>query len=462
MSEPTKVQTKKRAPVMAFAPLTSNAPEVNDSKYLGKPWVPCGTHNLFREFLRALADNCSPLNTVVNIFALYFAGKRFIFRDAAGEEVVRASQVWNALHMEDGESYFRRALAKDIALLGDRSFEIVMNRMGQPAALYHLDAMRLRVGHKEDGRIKNFYWCSNWFKSLNGYSKQYPIQTLNAFGSDGMSTTGKGVMFARDYHQGQDYYGLPMYLPALTDAEVFTAIARFNLTQIRTGFKAGTHVHMKVANRDEYDMDQVNQDFRNVYTREDGDGLIVTMGNDQEEVTITRLERGDHAGELDKMGDRAEQVIYKACGLPPILAGVDVSTGLSGKGLALDQSVTQFLRTQIVPRQWMLTDAALRIVQMCGVTEAVTCEVEQLIPFDPAADPALVRQTYLRSHTVNEDRLLNGLGKLTTDGEPEKADGSNLDPRGFLLLIEAGGAVKGANEDTGEPSEDTKKQDANG
>ena len=163
-------------------------------------------------------------------------------------------------------------------------------------------------------------------------------------------------------------------------------------------------------------------------------------------------ERGDHAGELDKMGDRAEMVIYKACGIPPILMGVEVATGLSGKGLALEQSVTQFIRTQVEPRQKFITDDALRLIHMCGITEAVTCEIEQLAPFDTATDPAMKRQTRMRSITVNEERLESGYGRLTKDGLEEAPDGSNLDPKGNMLLIEAGSSITGTNEPTGEPT----------
>jgi len=431
--------------------IVGNTPVVNDKSNANEDFVRCGLFNRYREFLRGLADNSPALNTVVRTFALYYAGRRLIFRDRNGEEIERATEVWNAL-FPDGEASWRKAVAKDMALLGDRAFEVVYNTLGQPAAIHHIDAMRLRCGKKDElGRVNFFRWCSNW-ELTNRYSKDYPQIRIPAWGTPEAKVAKKGIMFAKEYHQGQDYYGMPPYLAAITDVEVSVHIPQFNISQLRGGFKPGVLAHLQT-NLDEADLEQLDKDFDEVFMGADGKPYMLTVGNKDEALTVTTLKRADHAGELDKMADRAEQVIYKSVGLPPILAGVDVSTGMSGKGLALDQSVTQFLRTQIQPVQWMITDDALRIIQLCGVAEAVSCEVEQLVPFDPATDPALQRQTYLRSRTVNEDRLAGGLGKLTIDGVPEE-QGGELDPKGEMLLIEVGTGANMNEEQDANPKED--------
>lgn len=435
----------------------SNAPHIDANSNRNEAWVKCGRNNLFREFLRALADNCAPLNNVVNTMGLYIGGRRLVFKDANGEEVVRAAEAWNSLHLEDGEAYYRRAVSKDLALLGDCTVEVIGSRGGGIASIHHIDAMRVRLGKKDEkGRMREVHFCSNW-ELTSKYSKDYPIIPIPVFGSDGYRSQLKGVIYRKDYHQGQDYYGMPWYLPALTDAETLAVIARFNLTQVGTGFRPAFHLHV-FSNRDEADLAELDESIEATFTGEDGKAYIVTMGTQAEGAPqITKLERGDHAGELDKVSERAEQVIYKSCGIPPILMGVSVPTGLGGQALALDQSVTQFMRTQVQPRQWLLTDTALQIVQLMGISEVLTCEVEQLIPFDPAADPALQRQTYLRSRTVNEDRLAGGLGKLTLDGIPEE-EGGVLDPKGELLLIEVGGQGSNLNEE--EDAEPKQKEEA--
>jgi hypothetical protein len=384
-------------------------------------WVPRGKNNLFREFLLALCHNVAPLNSCINTMALYIAGKRLVFKDANGEEVQRAHEKWLALNAEDGEAAFRSRVAKDLSIQGDRAIEVVMSK-AMPQAVYHIDAMRLRSGKKDDrGRVKNYYWCSNW-ERYTKFGKDYPVTAIPAFGSEGMKTAGKGILFAKDYTPGEDYYGMPWYLPALTDAEVWARIPVFNRTQLDTGFRPAFHIHV-FTNSDEQDIEELDANIEEVFTGADGKTYALTTGTKEEGAPVlTKLERGDHAGELDKMADRAEMVIYKACGIPPILMGVDVPTGMSGKGLALEQSVTQFMRTQVEPRQKFLTDDALRLRadvrdHRGGIVRGRTTDAVRQCDGSRMAAPSAVavhdgeRAPVLHRHGQAHDRRQAGRGR---------------------------------------------------
>lgn len=457
--EPTTATRVGTGTIKVVQNIQGNAPLIEAVDNRTEQWVKCGKNNLFREFLRALADNCAPMNSCVNTLGLYIAGKRLVFKDSKGDEVDAATAKWAELTMRHGEAAFRSRVAKDLALLGDRCVDVIYSKSGI-AEVAHMDAMRLRSGKKDSaGRINEYFWCSNWEKT-HKHSKDYPIIPLPAFGSDKMKEAGRGISFAMDYHQGQDYYGMPYYLPALTDAEVFSRIAEYNRVGIDTGFTPRFHLHL-FTTKDNEDVKQLDENIEQVFTGADGKKYIFTYGTKEEGAPVfTPIKRGDEPGELDAMGDRSEMVIYKAFGIPPILMGVDVATGMSGKGLALEQSVTQFLRTVVEPRQKFITDFALQIIQLCGVAGVVECEVEQLNPFDAATDAALKRQSYLRSTTVNEDRMASGLGRLTVDGTPEK-EGGVLDERGNLLLIQVGtgGGQAGEEEPKDEPKDPKTEKD---
>lgn len=438
-----RIGKKKLLRVVNMSALPGNTPVTDPNLNKTDQWVWRGKHNLFREFLRALADNCAPLNACINTMGLYLAGKRIVFKDANGQEVEEAAAYWNGLHAQDGEAHWRKAVAKDIALLGDCAYEVILAHGGGFSGVYHLDAMRLRSGKKDQatGRVNSYYWCSNWEKH-KGDKAKYPVIEIPAFGGPGMRAAGKGLLYARDYHQGEDYYGLPFYLPALTDAEVFARIAHFNRTQLDTGFRPAFHIHA-ITNADTENTDELDTSIEEIFTGFDGRTYALTTGTRDEAPIITKLERGDHAGELDKMADRHEMVIYKACGIPPILMGADISTGLGSKALALEQSVTQFIRTVVQPRQYLITDGALRLVQLGGIRGVVSAEVEQLTPFEDANDQVLSRNAYLRSTLLWEHRAANGQGPITTDGQDPRPDRSNWDARNFLTLIEvkAGGSA---------------------
>ena len=440
----------------------SNAPAILATEYRNEPFVRHGRHNLFNEFISALRDNVPAVNTSVDTFAQYIAGLGLEFLDKDGKEIPAAMDKWRDLmshgtSVEDGEDYFLNAVAKDIALVGYAAMEVISGGDGKPAAIHHLDASRLRSGKKDAaGIIQNHYWCSNW-ELYAKRSKDYPLVTLPSWEAPGFQP--KRVLVYKGYHQGIDFLGLPWWLPAITNAEVLSRIPVFNRTQLDTGFRPSFHIHV-FTNKDETDLIELDENIEAIFTGQDGKSYAVTTGTPQEGAPVfNKLERGDHAGELGGLEDKYEQIIYKAFGIPPILMGVDVNTGMSGKGLAIEQTLTLFQRTKIAPFQKYITNPAKRAVELCGIP-VHECRVKQLTPFDAATDAALKRQSYLRSVFVWEDRMTSGLPIATVDGKDPNPNRSNWDPRMNLLLIEAGSAQANTNEEQ-DANKDTNKDESN-
>lgn len=389
----------------------SNAPAILSTEYRNEPFVRHGRRNLFNEFLRALADNCPPLNACVDTMAQFIAGHGVEFVDKDEKPIEEANDKWAELlsqgqAIEEGPDYFGNAVGKDVGLVGYGSMEVVFSGEGQPAAVYHLDGSRLRSGKKDEiGLIQNHYWCSNW-EQYAKRSKDFPLITLPSWEAEGRQK--KRVIVYKSYHQGTDYLGLPWWLPGITNAEVLSRIPRFNLTQLDTGFRPAFHIHV-FDNSDEADLIQLDESIEAVFTGQDGKSYAVTTGTVAEGAPlITKLERGDHAGELQTVEDKYEQAIYRAFGIPPILMGIDVNTGMSGKGLAVTETLSLFVNTKVKPLQRALTVPAKRIMDLCGI-KTHEARIKQLTAFEPAKDPVLQRQTYIARTTVGEDRLANGL-----------------------------------------------------
>ncbi|MBP6643385.1 MAG: hypothetical protein KA186_09865, partial [Flavobacteriales bacterium] len=158
--EPTTATRVGTGTIKVVQNIQGNAPLIEAVDNRTEQWVKCGKNNLFREFLRALADNCAPMNSCVNTLGLYIAGKRLVFKDSKGDEVEAAKVKWAELTMRNGEAAFRSRVAKDLALLGDRCVDVIYSKSGI-AEVAHMDAMRLRSGKKDSaGRINEYFWCS--------------------------------------------------------------------------------------------------------------------------------------------------------------------------------------------------------------------------------------------------------------------------------------------------------------
>jgi hypothetical protein len=382
--------------------LVSNAPAIPENRRDNLPYVPFGANNLYPELILGLVDNCGPLGACTQRFAPYIAGHGVEFLDDNDEIIDEAQSKWLDLTISQGEDYLLEATSIDIAIMTAKSWHIRYDSRGIPAAVDHIDVSRIRSGKKDAlGKINDFYFCSNWRLRNSSHYKEVRIPS---YGFDRK----EGLIYQHRYHPQNDYYGPPEWIPALADAEVLTRIPAFNRTQIDTGFKPGMLINVKIANKDDADLDQLDEDLEMTYTGEDGKTYMLHASNLDEDIEITKLERGDHAGELDATRKVSKEEIYHTYGMPPILMGVDVSTGLGGQGLAIEQTLEMFTNTRVLAKQKYITRDAKRIIEACGIKVA-KCRIRPLIPFEPAKDEVLQRQTYIARTTVGEDRLANGM-----------------------------------------------------
>ena len=401
-----------------------NAPQIGDSRYYSDPWVRFGRSNLYPEFVRALADNCAPLGACVERFAQYVAGDYVRFYTEGDKDKVEhkeAARKWKELLQDTSEDELLYATALDRALLNTHAWQVLYDGTGMPARVLHLDVSRFRSGRKVDGIVKTGYWSSDWVRYKQDDYKPVELPMW------GQPNNGKPVViYARTYKQGRDYYGEPHWMAAMSDAEVLTRIPRFNLTQIDTGFRPGVHAHL-TTNRDDASVDEIDENFEMVYTGENGKAYVLTVGSEKETLQITKLERGDHAGELDATRKVSKEEIYHSYGIPPILMGVNINTGLSGQGLAIEETLQMFNNTMVYPHQKPIVQSITKILNACGI-EGFYAEIESIVPFEPAKDPVMARQAFIAATTVNEYREANGMEPFT-------------DERGDRLLCDA---LKGA------------------
>jgi len=403
-----------------------NTPDVSWKVQPGEDWIPFGRRNLFPEFVVGLLHNFQPALSAVDTMSLYLAGDGVEFLDAAGKPIQEAADAFAELTQLQGQSYFLRSVYKDLVIMGHRTFEVAYDRTQRPAALYHIDATRIRCTPKnaETGIVEGFRFCSNW-ELQKGNKTDFPIINFDAWNAGITGPKDKQLSFRKLYVPQQDYYGLPWWIGALTDMEVGMGVPRFNRTQLETGFRPAFHIHV-FTSKDDFDLRKLDEDIEMVFTGVDGKSYVVTHGPLNEGApAITKLERGDHAGELDKMGDRAALIAYNAIGVPPILQGADVNAGMGGQGLAIEQTVTMFQRMKCVPYQAMVNEDLKAVITEMGVKGIAKVRSLQLSPFDQATDPVLNRQTYIARTTLNMDLMNNGL-------EPRKPG----DPMGEMLLCD--------------------------
>lgn len=365
-------------------------------------WVWFGEENLAPEHWRELADNCVPLGRCLDIATLFLAGKGIEFVDKEGEVIEEAQARFQEWVSETTEEEFLNRTFSDVALLNAFTWDITPlgNQSHRVGRVRHRDAMRFRVGKPDDeGVISQYWYCTDW--TLYKRRKRYAPKPLEIFDPNKLQAI--ATLYAKTYKQGRDFYGEPWWLPATEDAEVWCKVPKYNRTQMDTGFSPVVHLHLETE-RDEADIDKMYDAINESYMGATGQGLFLTFGRKGEEVKLTPLQRGDHAGELDAMRDNAEKIILRAYGVSPVIYGMDdVNTGMDGASAALQQAVQQFQRTFVEPRQKIVTSKLTMLMNLDGV-KVWDCRIKPLNIIDARVDEVQDRQAYMRAVTVDEHR----------------------------------------------------------
>lgn len=418
--------------VYAYLQQGSISPYV-DERFIGKEWVYFGKRNLWPEQIIELVENCAPLMQCVNTAAKLIAGDGLQFLDKSGKELEKPRQFLNDVLLQGTtEEEFLHAIAMDVAILNAPALMLDRAAGGDIVRVEHLDVSRLRSGKlQEDGEPETYFWSSNWAKVGRGGDKYAPVPYPRFVPG---STSGENeVIYGKTYFPGAagDTYAKPWWLGAIPAAEVWTKIDTFNKGQIDTGFSPSVHLHT-FTNKPEDELDAYDKKVMQAYSGAMGRGLFHTYGlPDEGAPQITKLERGDHAGELDAIAERCEKVIFKAYGIPPILMGVETTTGMDGAANALKQAENWCDRMLIQPKQQLITAQLVRIMNEIGYKDVWEAKIERTNVFEMMLDQTAYGQAVMASITKDEFRQSYlGLEPLAEGGsEMVRTSGGSQQPQ---------------------------------
>jgi hypothetical protein len=435
------MKLKSNVRFLSYMKQGTNAPQVVE-RYTGNPWVYFGANNLFPEAMRTLADNCVPLSRCVEMAAMFISGDGIKFKDREGNELEAAQKLFQSWLADTTEEAFLYATAMDVALLNTLSWQVRRAAGAGIVRLDHIDVSRIRAAEMKDRRIPAYWFSSDWSRvgTRGGAEDRYRPIEIPAY--DPKKPAPIELWYAKTYKQGRDYYGEPWYLSAVPDCEVWAKVPVFNRTQIDTGFKPTIHLHLPYSG-DPKEVDKVIDDIRDAYTGANAEGLFCTFGLPGEVgATLTPIERGDRAGELDLIRDNAERVIVRGYGVPDILYRMDTTGGLTSQGSALKAAMDQFQSTFVEPKQKLITRSLVKLLNDAGMADVWEAEIEELEVFE---EESYTEKIMLTAMTVNEIRDEMDMPPLDDD-------------RGLMIPSLDGAASPGAQIPAEQNSPDTEDQ----
>lgn len=412
--------TAKRPAPKFFAYLKQGdiAPYVREEKWTQDPWIHHGEDNLWPEKLRTLVDNCAPLERAITMLAKFIAGHGLRFYappDANGKrgpELPAAQAKFQEWMADSSEEEFLWRCAYDLAHGLGVTFNVRMAPKGETggtiARLDHLDRFGLRSGKLDAGRVNEYWWSTDWkrYKETTSDPLYKPIR-LPAW--DPAKPQRISTIFRKSYRPREPYYGGLFWLGAWTAAEVWTKVDNYNRSQIDMGFTPGMVLGVPFQGT-ESEWDEQDEAYEVAYTGPNGKGLLTfPMAPGDAVPFFQKLDRGNHAGEIDTIKAGAADTIYSTIGIPELLMR-DRAEGLTSQERAIAIRLQQMERTVVEPLRKFITQPIQQLMSVSGIECYEAC-FESLKVFDPAQSEAEI----LASRTGNESRELRGEDPTTEE-----------------------------------------------
>lgn len=331
-------------------------PEFREFKGTNR-YMQFGKNNDYPEYLLSLYNESAKHGAIIRGKAKYIVGSGF-------EGVPETSIQWNKL--------LKRA-ALDGEMFGGYYFQLVFNRMGQLASVYHIDYSKVRVNKD----LTEFYVKEDW-KDSKEKMRAYP-----AFNSNGGNTV--CMIFRRRYEPGLKTYPSPPYRQALNYIESDVQVSRHILGNAKDGFVGGTLINLNNGDPiSEENKGEVERALKRKFTGSEGDRLVIVFNkskdNSAEIVPLgnTQLTKEDFTN-INKL---IEQEIFAGHEITsPALFGIKTEGQLGGRN-ELRMAYEIFNNTYINARQVELEQEFQQLFDIAGVGMEANIKPVQPLGFE--------------------------------------------------------------------------------
>lgn len=239
-------------------------------------------------------------------------------RFVAGEETIvegnsNAVKIIDYVNPYEGVQEFKNKLALDYELFNGFAYEVHYNKLGQLAALYHIDFSKVRTLDHE-----LYMYAEDWKKAKHEDMKNY--RPFNPKKAQPMEVQ---MFYFREYAPGLGVYPLPPYQHCLQYIEIDVEIANFHNNNIRNGFSNGTLVQLFKGQPSQEIAYEFERKFKAKTTGTDNAGGVLIQFNEmnEKEATINHLQPSEMDKQFLQLNETVQDEIFVGHNFPKILLG---------------------------------------------------------------------------------------------------------------------------------------------
>jgi hypothetical protein len=223
----------------------------------GKGWVEFGELNNYPKYLIDLYNESPKHGAIVKSKVTYIYGKAF---EDAGVANSRGES-WNNI---------LKKCVNDDELFRGYYLQVIWNRIGQIAEVYHIDFSKVRVS-----KDLSAYYVKNDWADYKEKPREYPaFNTNDKFGSQ--------ILYVKAYNNVSECYPLPSYFQGLNYIESDIEVSRHILGNAKQGFVGSTLINLNNGTPHEEKQGEVERSLLKKFTGSDGKRVVIMFNPSRE------------------------------------------------------------------------------------------------------------------------------------------------------------------------------------
>lgn len=271
-----------------------------------------------------------------------------------------------------------KRISFDYKLYGNAAIQVIWNAdHSQVKKMYHIPVQNLRAEKVYDGRVKNYYYCTDWSDTRAQREKT----KLPVFGTSAEQIE---VVYIKDYTPGKYYYSLPDWISSLQLSFVEAELSNLHINNIENGFLPLVMVNMNngVPAPEERDTIENMIEAKFTGTRNAGRFLVSFNDDPANKPTIDAIQTENLHDKYQYVADYAQDRILVSHRITsPLLFGIrTASNGFSSQSEEMKTAYSILQTMTVQPFQARLIDEISNVLDIGGWGDDNELYFEQLTP----------------------------------------------------------------------------------
>lgn len=335
----------------------------------GKDWIYWGEENNYPDYLIELYMRSSTHNAIVTGKTNYIIGGGWKAEKTALtiEGEAKINKFLHSINEDESLNELSEAVVLDFEMFNAVAIQIIFNRAGTDFTLQHIPFNKIRTNSDES----KYYFSKDW-TSQQQTKEKTGLEEFKKFDFEKSDKKGTYIYVYRITapRKGKDpnVYPMPEYIGSTQAIETDVECSNYNLSEIKTGFSAGTILNFYNGKPLPEEKDAIEKQIKKKFSGTDRAGSIIlnfaeSRDKGSEAVPLTGNDLDKRYIELKK--DVRQEIFTGHKVSSPMLFGVKTEGQLGGRS-EIAEAYELFQNTYISRRQMILEKIFNKFLKLKG------------------------------------------------------------------------------------------------